>query len=46
MALPIWSGTIPAHLRFDAPVPSSDGAMKDGGVALPASVERLYREQR
>jgi hypothetical protein len=45
MALPIWSGTIPAHLHFDAPVPSSDGAMKDG-VALPESVERLYRDQR
>jgi hypothetical protein len=44
MALPIWSGTIPAHLHFDAPVPSSDGAMNDGDVALPESVERLYRD--
>jgi hypothetical protein len=46
MALPIWSGTIPAHLEFDAPVPSSDGAMKDGDVALPESLVRLYRDQR
>lgn len=45
MALPIWSGTIPARVHFDAPVPSSDGAMKSGNVGLPESVERLYREQ-
>jgi nitroimidazol reductase NimA-like FMN-containing flavoprotein (pyridoxamine 5'-phosphate oxidase superfamily) len=45
MALPIWSGTIPARLVFGAPEPSSDGAMKDGNVPLPESVERLYRDQ-
>ena len=44
--LPIWSGTIPAHVHFDAPLPSSDGAMASGAVALPESVKRLYRDQR
>jgi hypothetical protein len=43
--LPIWSGTVPAHLHFDAPIPSSDGAMMSGQVPLPESVQRLYREQ-
>jgi hypothetical protein len=44
--LPIWSGTIPAHLHFDAPVPAVDGAMAAGVLALPASVQRLYDQQR
>jgi nitroimidazol reductase NimA-like FMN-containing flavoprotein (pyridoxamine 5'-phosphate oxidase superfamily) len=44
--LPIWSGTVPAHLHFDAPIPSSDGAMASGEVPWPASLERLYREQQ
>ena len=39
--LPIWSGTVPAHLSFDEPVPSRDGAMAAGTVSLPASVRRL-----
>jgi len=39
--LPIWSGTIPAQLRFGEPVPSSDGAMARGDLALPASVRDL-----
>jgi nitroimidazol reductase NimA-like FMN-containing flavoprotein (pyridoxamine 5'-phosphate oxidase superfamily) len=43
--LPIWSGTVPARLRFDAPVPSSDGAMASGEVALPESVRRLMGRQ-
>ena len=46
LELPIWSGTIPAHLHFDAPVPSNDGAMAAGGISLPASVQRLYDQQR
>jgi hypothetical protein len=44
--LPIWSGTIPARLHFGDPVPSSDGAMASGEVPLPASVRRLYDQQR
>jgi uncharacterized protein len=44
--LPIWSGTVPAHLHFDPPIPSNDGAMANGDVPLPESVERLYRQQR
>jgi nitroimidazol reductase NimA-like FMN-containing flavoprotein (pyridoxamine 5'-phosphate oxidase superfamily) len=43
--LPIWSGTVPARLRFEAPIPSSDGAMKRGDVALPESVRRLLEGQ-
>jgi nitroimidazol reductase NimA-like FMN-containing flavoprotein (pyridoxamine 5'-phosphate oxidase superfamily) len=45
LELPIWSGTIPAHLHFDPPLASNDGAMANGLVPLPESVERLYREQ-
>ncbi len=41
-ALPIWSGVIPASLRFAAPVPSTDGAMAGGSVPLPESVRRLF----
>ncbi|MFZ1062700.1 MAG: pyridoxamine 5'-phosphate oxidase family protein [Acidimicrobiales bacterium] len=44
-ALPIWSGTVPAHLRFDDPVPSADGAMATGDIALPESVRRLLEER-
>jgi nitroimidazol reductase NimA-like FMN-containing flavoprotein (pyridoxamine 5'-phosphate oxidase superfamily) len=43
--LPIWSGTIPARLHFDEPVPSTDGAMARGEVPLPQSVRRLYERQ-
>ena len=43
--LPVWSGTVPAHLSFDEPVPSSDGAMATGALALPASVRRLLEQQ-
>lgn len=44
--LPIWSGTVPAHLHFDAPIASSNGAMAGGGIPLPESLQRLYRDQR
>ena len=40
-ALPIWSGTVPAHVVYGEPVPSSDGAMSTGAVAIPDSVRRL-----
>jgi nitroimidazol reductase NimA-like FMN-containing flavoprotein (pyridoxamine 5'-phosphate oxidase superfamily) len=40
-ALPIWSGTVPARVVYDEPLPSTDGAMAGGGVAVPDSVRRL-----
>jgi nitroimidazol reductase NimA-like FMN-containing flavoprotein (pyridoxamine 5'-phosphate oxidase superfamily) len=43
--LPIWSGTVPACVRFDEPVPSRDGAMASGAVPLPSSVRRLLDQQ-
>ncbi len=43
--LPIWSGTVPARLHFDAPIPSRDGAMATGDVDLPESVRRLLEGQ-
>ncbi|HUV58133.1 MAG TPA: pyridoxamine 5'-phosphate oxidase family protein [Acidimicrobiales bacterium] len=39
--LPIWSGSVPARVVFDQPVPSIDGAMASGVVAVPASVRAL-----
>jgi nitroimidazol reductase NimA-like FMN-containing flavoprotein (pyridoxamine 5'-phosphate oxidase superfamily) len=43
--LAIWSGTVPARLVFDDPVPDSNGAMAGGGVELPQSVRKLLDEQ-
>jgi nitroimidazol reductase NimA-like FMN-containing flavoprotein (pyridoxamine 5'-phosphate oxidase superfamily) len=40
-ALPIWSGTVPARVVYDEPLPSTDGAMAGGDVAVPLSVRRL-----
>jgi hypothetical protein len=40
-ALPIWSGTVPARVVYDEPLPSTDGAMAGGGAAVPDSVRRL-----
>lgn len=40
-ALDIWSGTVPARLVFDAPVPDTNGAMASGHIAVPASVRSL-----
>jgi len=45
-ALPIWSGTVPAELRFSTPIPSDDGAMASGAIAVPASVRDLLDQQR
>ena len=39
--LEIWSGVIPAQLTFGEPVSSTDGAMGDGHLEVPASVRRL-----
>ncbi|MGD0691303.1 MAG: pyridoxamine 5'-phosphate oxidase family protein [Acidimicrobiales bacterium] len=41
MELPVWSGTVPARIRFDAPIPDTNGAMGTGTIAVPASVRRL-----
>jgi uncharacterized protein len=45
MALPVWSGTVPARILFDAPIPDTNGAMGAGMIALPASVRRLLDSQ-
>lgn len=45
MALPVWSGTVPARLYFGDPIPDTNGAMADGTIAVPASVERLLKDK-
>ncbi len=40
--LEIWSGTVPARLVYDAPIPDTNGAMSDGHLDLPVSVRRLF----
>lgn len=40
-ALDVWSGTVPARLVYDEPVPDTNGAMASGDVTLPESVRRL-----
>ena len=45
MELPVWSGTVPARIRFDAPIPDTNGAMGTGTIAVPASVRRLLDSQ-
>jgi nitroimidazol reductase NimA-like FMN-containing flavoprotein (pyridoxamine 5'-phosphate oxidase superfamily) len=42
--LPIWSGTVPARVVFDAPVPDTNGAMATGTIAVPSSVRTLLGE--
>jgi len=44
-ALPIWSGTIPARLVFEEPVPDTRGAMATGEVGEPASVRAFLESQ-
>jgi uncharacterized protein len=39
--LDIWSGTVPARLVFDAPVPDTNGAMARREIAVPSSVATL-----
>ena len=39
--LAIWSGTVPARLVFDAPVPDTNGAMAEGAIVVPRSVAKL-----
>lgn len=45
ISLPIWSGTVPARLVFDSPLPDANGAMSSGLVEIPPSVRRLVGEQ-
>jgi hypothetical protein len=39
--LPIWSGTVPARLLFEAPIASANGAMAHGDIEIPSSVRAL-----
>ncbi|NNN01046.1 MAG: pyridoxamine 5'-phosphate oxidase family protein [Acidimicrobiaceae bacterium] len=41
LELPIWSGTVPARLVFEAPIPTRNGAMVTGDIELPGSVRAL-----
>ena len=43
--LAIWSGTVPARVVYDAPVPDTNGAMASGDVLLPESVRRVVRRE-
>jgi hypothetical protein len=43
--LPIWSGTVPARVVFDDPVPDTNGAMANGDLPLPASIRALLEER-
>jgi nitroimidazol reductase NimA-like FMN-containing flavoprotein (pyridoxamine 5'-phosphate oxidase superfamily) len=43
--LPVWSGTVPARILFEAPIPDTNGAMGAGTIAVPASVHRLLDSQ-
>src|ERR1700722_5948972 len=45
MALPVWSGTVPARLHFGEPIPDTNGAMADGTITVPESVARLLKNQ-
>lgn len=45
ISLPIWSGTVPARLVFESPLPDANGAMSSGHVEIPPSVRRLLGEQ-
>lgn len=43
--LEIWSGTVPARVVYEAPVPDTNGAMASGEVPLADSVRRLVQGQ-
>jgi uncharacterized protein len=45
LELPVWSGTVPACLRFGDPIPDTNGAMANGSIPVPASVARLLDAQ-
>lgn len=44
LELAIWSGTVPARLVFEVPVPDTNGAMAAGTIPVPASVRGLLGE--
>jgi len=39
--LAVWSGTVPARVVFETPIPDTNGAMATGSLSLPTSVKRL-----
>ena len=43
--LDVWSGTVPARVVFDTPVPDTNGAMATGDIEVPPSVMRLLDDQ-
>ena len=43
--LAIWSGTVPARVIFETPLPDTSGAMVNGEIPLPESVTRLLELQ-
>jgi len=45
LELSVWSGTVPARLRFDTPIPDTNGAMAKGDIAVPPSVKDLLERQ-
>lgn len=45
LELPVWSGTVPARIRFATPIPDTNGAMAARTIPVPASVERLLGSQ-
>jgi uncharacterized protein len=42
LELAVWSGTVPATITYGTPIPDSNGAMADGVIPVPPSVERLF----
>ena len=43
--LAIWSGTVPARVIFETPLPDTSSAMANGEIPLPESVTRLLELQ-
>ena len=43
--LAVWSGTVPARVHYGEPIPDTNGAMAEGTIPVPASVERLLDSQ-
>jgi hypothetical protein len=43
--LAIWSGTVPARLIFETPIPDANGAMAEGHIEIPTSVRTLLEAQ-
>jgi len=43
--LAVWSGTVPARVHYGEPIPDTNGAMAEGTIPVPASVQRLLEAQ-